>query len=98
MGESLDKLQYTFSLFDKNHSETIELDAMIELLRKLFTITGNEIKNNSLESIASDIFRALDLDHNHSLSKEEFINGCLKNESIRSVLSPFENDYPSKTE
>lgn len=67
---------------------------MVELLRKLLTITGNKMKNYSPESVAYDIFRALDLDHNHSISKEEFINGCLKSESIRRVLSPFETDYP----
>jgi len=69
---------------------------MIELLKKFFTITGNKMENYSPESVAFDIFRELDLDHNHSLSKEEFINGCLKSESIRSILSPFGNDYPPK--
>src|SRR3984957_5917323 len=79
-GEPLDKLQYAFSLFDKDHSQTIEPNEMIELLKKLFTITGNKMKNYSPESVAYDIFRALDLDHNQSLSQEEFINGCLKSE------------------
>jgi hypothetical protein len=69
---------------------------MIELLEKLFTITGQKMEKSALKSVAYDIFQALDLDHNHSLSKEEFINGCLKNESIRRVLSPFENTYPPK--
>jgi Ca2+-binding EF-hand superfamily protein len=96
MGEPIDKLRYTFSLFDKDHSETVELNEMIELLKKLFTITGNKMENYSAELVALDIFRALDLDHNQSLSKEEFINGCLKSESIRSVLSPFETVYPQK--
>jgi Ca2+-binding EF-hand superfamily protein len=98
LGEPVDKLQYAFSLFDKNHSETIELNEMIGLVKKLLLITGNEMKDYSSESIASDIFHALDLDHNHSLTKEEFINGCLKSESIRNVLSPFEHDYPPKSE
>jgi Ca2+-binding EF-hand superfamily protein len=93
----LDKLQYIYTLFDKDNSKTIELDEMIELLRKLFIITGNDMKNDSSKSIALEIFRILDLDQNQSLSKEEFINGCLKNESIRNVLSPFENDYPPKS-
>jgi hypothetical protein len=69
---------------------------MVSLLRKLFTITGNKMKKYSPESVAFDIFRALDQDHNRSLSQEEFINGCLKSEKIRSVLSPFENDLASK--
>jgi Ca2+-binding EF-hand superfamily protein len=93
----MDKLQYTFSLFDKDHSQTIEPNEMIELLKKLFTITGHKMKNSSPESVALDIFRTLDLDHNLSISREEFINGCLKSESIRNVLSPFENDYPPKS-
>jgi Ca2+-binding EF-hand superfamily protein len=95
-GEPVEKLQYAFSLFDKDHSETIEPNEMIELLKKLFTITGNKKGKYSSEFVAYDIFRTLDLDHNRSLSKEEFINGCLKNQSLRSVLSPFEYDYPPK--
>ncbi len=42
MNEPLDKLQYTFSLFDKDQSKTIELNEMIELLTKLFTIKRNK--------------------------------------------------------
>jgi Ca2+-binding EF-hand superfamily protein len=96
IGEPLDKLQYTFSLFDKDHSETIEPVEMIELLRKLLTITQNKMIQSSPECVAHDIFRVLDIDHNQSLSKDEFINGCLQNTAIRSVLSPFEPDYPSR--
>jgi hypothetical protein len=69
---------------------------MIELLKKLFTITQNKTIKSSPESIAYDIFRILDLDHNQSLSKDEFINGCLQNKAIRNVLSPFELNYPPK--
>ena len=96
IGEPQDKLQYAFSLFDKDHSETIEPMEMIELLRKLFTITQNKMSQCSPECVAYDIFRVLDIDHNQSLSKEEFINGCLQNQAIRSVLSPFESEYPPK--
>ena len=96
MGEPVEKLQYAFSLFDKDHSQTIELNEMVALLRKLFTIAGNKMKKYCPDSVAFDIFRALDLDHNRSLSQEEFINGCLKSETIRSVLSPFEKDFPPK--
>jgi len=96
IGEPLDKLQYTFSLFDKDHSETIEPIEMIELLRKLLTITQNKMNQSSPEFVAYDIFRVLDIDHNQSLSKDEFINGCLQNTAIRNVLSPFESNYPLK--
>ncbi|CAF0825408.1 unnamed protein product [Adineta steineri] len=95
-GEPVDKLHYTFTLFDKDQSQTIELIEMIEILKKLFTITRNEIKECSPECVAYDIFRILDLDHNQSISKEEFINGCLQNQAIRNVLSPFECNYPPR--
>lgn len=96
IGEPLDKLRYTFSLFDTDHSETIEPSEMIELLKKLFTITQSKMSDSSAERIACEIFRALDIDQNQSLSKDEFINGCLQNKAIRSVLSPFESQYPPK--
>lgn len=69
---------------------------MIELLNKLFTITGHKMKTDSMETLAHDIFCKLDVDHNQSISKEEFMNGCIQHESIRQVLSPFEKDYPPK--
>ncbi|CAF0794591.1 unnamed protein product [Rotaria sordida] len=96
IGEPHDKLQYAFSLFDADHSQTIEPTEMIQLLKKLFTITQNKISDSSPECVAYDIFRTLDLDHNQSLSKDEFINGCLQNTAIRCLLSPFESNYPSK--
>ena len=88
-GEPSDKLHYAFSLFDKDHSETIDPGEMMELLKKLFLITGSSIFPNTPEALTYDIFRTLDLDRNRSLSKEEFINGCLKSEPIRRLLSPF---------
>ncbi len=54
------------------------------------------MSQSSPECVAYDIFRVLDIDHNQSLSKDEFINGCLQNTDIRSVLSPFESNYPLK--
>ncbi|CAF1486539.1 unnamed protein product [Adineta steineri] len=94
IGDPLGKLQYTFSLFDTDHSQSIELKEMIKLLEQLFIITGHKQQDYSSISLAKDIFQTLDQDHNQSLSKEEFINGCLENKSIRNVLSPFENDSP----
>ncbi|CAF1403954.1 unnamed protein product [Adineta steineri] len=94
IGDPLGKLQYTFSLFDTDHSQSIELNEMIKLLEQLFIITGHKQQDYSSISLANDIFQTLDQDHNQSLSKEEFINGCLENKSIRNVLSPFENDSP----
>lgn len=94
-GEPAEKLQYTFSLFDQDQSQTIELGEMIDLLKKLFTIT-HQMDQCSPECVAYDIFHALDVDRDQSLSKEEFVNGCLKNEAIRNVLSPFECTYPPK--
>ena len=89
MGEPLDKLHYAFSLFDKDHSESIEPGEMIELLEKLFLITGNSFPMQTPQTLTYDLFRTLDLDRDHCLSKEEFINGCLKSEAIRRILSPF---------
>ncbi|CAF3277466.1 unnamed protein product [Rotaria socialis] len=86
-GEPVEKLKYTFSIFDVDHSETIELSEMIELLKRLFTITGNKMKTYSPESVVHDIFPTLDLDQNQSISKEEFIHGCLHNDYIRHIFT-----------
>ncbi|CAF1264228.1 unnamed protein product [Didymodactylos carnosus] len=94
IGDPTDKLEYTFSLFDKDHSETIEPQEMIEMFQILFSITGKQMI--SPENVTIDIFKMFDIDHNKKLSKSEFINGCLKNDQIRLVLSPFEPVWPLK--
>ena len=90
IGDPVEKLSYAFSLFDKDHSETIEPNEMIESLDKLCSITGRRRSNQSTATLACDIFHTLDIDHNQKLTRDEFINGCLKNDFIRCMLSPFE--------
>lgn len=89
IGEPKEKLEYTFSIFDTDHSETIDINEMSQLLTKLCLITGSPISAAAAESIGKDIFRAFDHDFRRSLNKEEFINGCLKHPTIQRVLSPF---------
>jgi Ca2+-binding EF-hand superfamily protein len=89
IGEPDEKLQYTFSLFDGDRSESIEQKEMIELVHKLFILTGNPIDEKKAETLARSIFRKLDSDGNQSISRDEFIDGCLKNKDICQVLSPF---------
>lgn len=88
-GDPIEKLNYTFSLFDEDGSETIDPDEMLDLLRKLFSITGCSADEKTVQSISRQIFDLIDVDQNRSISKEEFIDGCLKNPSIHKVLSPF---------
>ncbi|CAF0909997.1 unnamed protein product [Adineta ricciae] len=90
IGDPVEKLSYAFSLFDKDHSETIEPNEMIDSLDKLCSLTGRRTSNQSTATLACDIFHTLDIDHNQKLTRDEFINGCLKNDFIRCMLSPFE--------
>lgn len=89
VGDPVEKLNYTFSLFDEDGSETIEPNEMFDLLTKLFSITGHTIAVTEIQFITDDIFRKFDIDQNQTISKEEFIDGCLKHNAIHQILSPF---------
>ena len=89
MGEPREKLDYTFSTFDVDQSESIDVNEMSQLLVKLCLITGNPMSPAAAESIAKDIFRTFKHTHTQSLNREEFIDGCLKHPTIQRVLSPF---------
>ncbi|CAF1125031.1 unnamed protein product [Didymodactylos carnosus] len=100
IGDPVDKLEYTFSLFDKDQSQSIEPKEMIEIIRALFELTASRGKQGELkispENITIDIFRHLDSDNNQKLSRNEFIQGCLQNNQIRQVLCPFDNEWCPK--
>jgi Ca2+-binding EF-hand superfamily protein len=101
-GSLAEKLSLIFDMYDLNSSGYIdfhELHSIVKVLFKLkyssveeeenFAVSG--VLNSSLPStyhIAMAIMKKFDLNKNAKLSKEEFINGCLTHQNIKSFLTP----------
>ncbi len=80
------KLDFVFSFYDKNKDGFIsyrEFQNGVKCIQKFKNTTKKE--NN-----VKDIFKKIDKDKDEQLSKEEFLEACMSNEQILSLLSPFE--------
>ena len=72
---------------------TIEMSKMIEVLKTVY-IMESSMSGNMARDKATQIFYALDIDGNGSLTCDEFINRCLKDEEIVKMFTQ-NNSLPS---
>ena len=60
------------------------------LINKIFTFSGQQQTEDSINEIADQSIKTLDKDGDGKISKNEFIDGLLQNNRLRKILSPFE--------
>lgn len=63
---------------------------MIKIIEAIYDLLGEENRKgeNSPQKRVAKIMLKLDKDHDGKLSSEEFIEGCLFDEVLRSLLAP----------
>jgi Ca2+-binding EF-hand superfamily protein len=94
------KLNVAFMLYDidkngsVNKKEIVKiLDAMNRLVNfNLVDYDDAEERNKHmewLESVASDVIKSLDMNGDSCISRDEFIEGCMNNSSIKELLVPY---------
>ena len=76
---------YFFQLYDKDRSGTIEMSEMVEVLETVYVMEGL-MSGNMARERAKQIFDELDIDGDGTLTCDEFVNGCLKDQDMVEML------------
>ena len=86
---------YFFQLYDKDRSGTIEMSEMVEVLETVYVMEGL-MSGNMARERAKQIFDELDIDGDGTLTCDEFVNGCLKDQDMVEMLK--RSNSPSSTD
>uniref|UniRef100_A0A5K3F872 Neuronal calcium sensor 2 n=1 Tax=Mesocestoides corti TaxID=53468 RepID=A0A5K3F872_MESCO len=88
-GSPEEKLSLAFQLYDIDGNGCIEESEMNEIIKAIYLMVGetNPSPQNTSEVRTHAIFKKMDLNSDHVLSKEEFIRGCINDEHLYSLLS-----------
>lgn len=91
-GDLRKKIELAFRLFDLNRNGLVEEKEMITIVEAIYDLLDYDISrrsgSNSAKERVRNILHQLDKDNNRCLTKDEFIEGCLKDPLIRDLLVP----------
>lgn len=95
-GDMSFRLHLLFKVYDLNSNGLISLDEMESVIEALFDLKGvardERVGDNSAKTRVKQIFQRFDKDHSNDLSEEEFVNGCLSDPFIMSLLLPTDSE------
>ena len=72
-------------MYDKDGSGTIELNEMVEVLETVYVMEGITT-GNMAQNRAKQIFQELDVNGDGTLTCDEFVKGCMKDEDMVALL------------
>jgi neurocalcin delta len=88
-GNSDEKLEWAFLMYDIDGDQRISKKEMYEVVDSMFDLLGKQKKGRSNPRKQVDqIFLRIDSDRDDYLSREEFMLGCKSDEQIRTILAP----------
>jgi Ca2+-binding EF-hand superfamily protein len=81
-----EKLSWLFEVYDTNKSNNITHTELVKMLKLIFSI-----KKLNIDAYKKglEIFQLMDRSKDNRITKQEFISGCTKDQSIRDLLTPF---------
>lgn len=79
-----ENLKFTFKLFDLNKDEKLELNEIAKFISCL-SKAGCPDEKTQLE-FAEKMMQDFDLNHDGSISEDEFIDGVLRNDKYRKIM------------
>ncbi|XP_035257214.1 guanylyl cyclase inhibitory protein [Anguilla anguilla] len=89
-GSPMEKLRWSFKLYDKDKDGTITRAEMLEIMQAVYkmSVAASITQPNPLtaEECTNRIFVRLDKDKNAVITLDEFIEGALDDEWIREML------------
>ncbi|KAI5623909.1 hypothetical protein C0J50_16590 [Silurus asotus] len=90
-GSSVEKLRWSFKLYDKDKDGAITRSEMLDIMQAVYkmSVAASRTSPNPLtaEECTNRIFVQLDKDNNAIISLEEFIEGALGDEWIKEMLA-----------
>ena len=91
-GDVSKRLRLTFQIYDVNNNNQIDIKEMTKVIEALFDLKNvpkdQRKGDKSAANKAKEIFAKLDSDGSKGLNADEFINGCLNDKLILSLLLP----------
>ncbi|XP_076312653.1 Kv channel-interacting protein 4-like [Tachypleus tridentatus] len=90
-GSTMEKLQWTFHLYDINGDGCISREEMADIIISIYNLMGQfaepSIDETSAREHAERVFQRLDLNKDGVVTFDEFVETCLKDENIIKSLN-----------
>lgn len=83
------KLDYVFAIYDTNKNNLIDRKEMIEVISAMYDLLGKSKDDYPPDRCVDDVFSLIDINKDRALTKDEFIEGILKNPYLSDIISPF---------
>nr|KAG5708919.1 hypothetical protein BaRGS_009328 [Batillaria attramentaria] len=83
------KLEWAFLLYDIDGNGKIDKSEMEEIMQAIYDMIGDKVKRERLDTPkyrTDKIFAVMDKNNDDVLSKEEFIEGCMKDKFVSQML------------
>merc|ERR1712213_209716 len=86
-GSPEQKLNWAFRMYDVDENGMIDLNEMTKLVRSIFKVSNQSQRTNeSADSRAVNIFKKMDVNSDGIVTREEFVNACLADNSLMQML------------
>ncbi|CAM2698162.1 unnamed protein product [Rotaria socialis] len=89
-----DKLRYAFNVYDIDRNCSIDRAEILFILHAMFELLGmsdDKARKYSYEQCADTIMKNLDVNEDQHISKEEFIQGLIRDPFLQSLMNPFQH-------
>lgn len=86
-----DRLNWTFDFYDQDNTDFIDSSELKIILKSISKMRGgqkNEAEENAIDALTSEYLKLFDLDSDGKISRDEFVQVCLKNNAVREILVP----------
>ena len=89
-GDAKKKLVLAFKMYDVDKNGRVDKKEMEKIIEAIYDLLGEEHRHgeNAPSERVKTIMHKLDKDQNGYLSEEEFVEGCLNDAMLRSLLAP----------
>ncbi|VDK73769.1 unnamed protein product [Dibothriocephalus latus] len=87
-GRPKEKLEWAYQMYDIDGNGTIERSEMVEIIRAIYSMLGADGSSAELspEARTEEIFAKMDENKDGVLTRDEFMNGCLSDQYLLSML------------